>query len=42
MALSTIFLTAASVLAVFDVDKAVDKAGKPIEPNRMYHSADIR
>lgn len=40
MAVSSIWILAASVLATFDIQKAIDdKTGLPIEPTQEYHSA---
>ncbi|KAJ7828642.1 cytochrome P450 [Mycena leptocephala] len=39
MARSSIWLTVVSILATFNIDKAVDGAGRPIEPTFEYLSA---
>ncbi|KDR71393.1 hypothetical protein GALMADRAFT_102730 [Galerina marginata CBS 339.88] len=39
IALSVLWLIAATILATFDISKAVDENGKPIEPAIEYHSA---
>ncbi|KAJ7600849.1 cytochrome P450 [Mycena floridula] len=39
IALSTIFITIASILALFDIRKAVGKDGNAIEPSHEYKSA---
>ena len=36
------FLTVASMLAVFDIKKAVDKSGKVIEPEEYAMSGVVR
>jgi len=42
LAISTLWLTAASVLATFNLSKSVDKDGRVIEPSREYHPGLIR
>jgi cytochrome P450 len=42
IALSTLKLTAVSVLSVFDLLKAEDEAGKVIEPDQGYYESMLR
>ncbi|KAF7978428.1 hypothetical protein HWV62_600 [Athelia sp. TMB] len=42
MARSTVWLTAGSILAVFNINKAVDEKGTPVEPSGAYISAILR
>ena len=42
IAISTLWLTAASVLSTFNLSKSVDKDGRVIEPSREYHVGLIR
>ena len=42
IALSTLTLTAASVLSTFDLIRKVDKNGRVIEPKREYTKAGVR
>lgn len=42
LAISTLWLTAATILATFNLSKAVDKDGKVIEPSREYHAGLLR
>jgi len=37
-----IFIAAASMLAAFNIEKAIDEHGKPIEPNDQYYPSFIR
>ncbi|KAJ3481128.1 hypothetical protein NLJ89_g12234 [Agrocybe chaxingu] len=39
MAFSAVWIAVASLIAVFDMKKAVDEDGRPIEPNHEYVSA---
>ncbi|KAJ7230945.1 hypothetical protein C8J57DRAFT_1386250, partial [Mycena rebaudengoi] len=39
MAQSTLWITVASLLAVFDITKAIGEDGKILEPSYEYHSA---
>lgn len=41
IALSVIWLAAASLLAVFDIEKAVNANGQPIEPTQEYQSSAV-
>ena len=38
IAFSTLWLTVATILATFNLSKAMDKDGRVIEPSREYHS----
>jgi hypothetical protein len=42
MARSSIWFTVVSILATFNIDRAVDEAGRPIEPTFEYLSALVR
>lgn len=42
MALSSVWITIASILAVFDITKAVGDDGQTIEPSYEYYSQLIR
>jgi len=42
VALSLLFLVAASMLAVFDISEDIDNEGRPIETNIEWHSGIIR
>ena len=42
IARSTVWLTAGSILAVFNIDKAVDEKGTLVEPSGAYVSAILR
>jgi hypothetical protein len=42
MALSSIWITVASIVATFNIAKAVDEQGKVIEPSYEYLSGLIR
>ena len=42
IAFSTIWFTAATILATFNLSKAVDKNGKVIEPSCEYDTSSIR
>ena len=39
MAFSAVWITVASLVAVFDISKAVDEDGNVIEPSHEYESA---
>jgi hypothetical protein len=39
MAQSTLWVTIASLLAVFDINKAIGEDGKVLEPSYEYHSS---
>lgn len=41
IALSTILLTVASILTVFNIGKDIDADGRPIEPGREYSSTAV-
>jgi ethanolamine transporter EutH len=41
MATASIWITVASMLAAFDIEKAVDKDGKVIEPSFEYSSTGV-
>ena len=42
IAVSSLWLTAASVLSTFNLSKSVDEDGRVIEPTREYHVGLIR
>jgi cytochrome P450 len=42
IALSSVWITAASLLAGFSIQKALDDDGVPIQPNMKYHEESIR
>lgn len=41
IALSVVWLAAASLLTAFNIEKAVDAHGQPIEPTREYQSTAV-
>lgn len=42
MARATIWITVASILATFNIDKAVDAQGNPIDPSVEYIDGIVR